>query len=50
MYSNNINKLNNSGSRELLLAEINKANNKLNQPYRKRVYTEEDMKELLGVK
>ena len=50
VYSNNINKLNNSGSRELLLAEINKTNKRLNQPYKNRVYTDEDMKELLGVK
>ena len=49
-YSNNINKLVNSGNRELLLSEINKTNKRLNQPYKNRVYTDEDIKELLGVK
>lgn len=49
-YTNNVNKLMNAGNRELLLVEINKTNKRLNQPYKNRVYTEEDMKELLGVK
>ena len=49
-YTNNANKLMNAGNRELLLVEINKTNKRLNQPYKNRVYTEEDMKELLGVK
>ena len=49
-YTNNINKLTNAGNRELLLSEVNKTNKRLNQPYKNRVYTDEDMKELLGVK
>ena len=49
-YTNNINKLTNAGNRELLLSEVNKTNKRLNQPYKNRVYTDENMKELLGVK
>lgn len=49
-YINNINKLTNAGNRELLLSEVNKTNKRLNQPYKNRVYTDEDMKKLLGVK
>ena len=49
-YTNNVNKLMNAGNRELLLAEINRTNKRLNQPYKNRVYTNDDMKELLGVK
>lgn len=40
-YTNNVNKL---------MSELKKTNNRLNQPYKNRVYTDEDMKELLGVK
>lgn len=49
-YTNNVNKLMNAGNREMLLSELKKTNNRLNQPYKNRVYTDEDMKELLGVK
>ena len=49
-YTNNVNKLMNAGNREMLLSELKKTNNRLNQPYKNRVYTDEDMKKLLGVK
>lgn len=50
IYNLNVNKLTNEGNRKLLLAEINKANKKLQTTYHNRVYTEEELKELLGVK
>lgn len=49
-YQNNIQKLTYYDNRKMLLAELNKTNNRLKQPYKNRVYTDEDMKELLGVK
>lgn len=48
VYKNNINRLNTVDNRKFVLAEIHKANNKLNTTYRNRVYTEEELKELLG--
>lgn len=50
IYNLNVNKLTNEGNRKLLLAEINKANKKLQTTYHNRIYTEEELKELLGVK
>ena len=49
-YTNNVNKLMNAGNREMLLSELKKTNNRLNQPYKNRIYTNDEMNELLGVK
>lgn len=44
----NINKIATSSTREFLLHELKKASGKLNQPYKNRVYTEEEMNYFLG--
>lgn len=49
-YQNNIQKLTYYDNRKMLLAELNKTNNRLHQAYKNRIYSEEDIKELLGVK
>lgn len=49
-YTNNVNKLMNAGNRKMLLSELKKTNNRLNQPYKNRIYTNDEMNELLGVK
>ncbi len=49
-YTNNVTKLMNAGNREMLLSELKKTNNRLNQPYKNRIYTNDEMNELLGVK
>lgn len=38
-----------NNNRQFLLVELNKTNSRLNQPYKNRVYTEEEIKEVLGV-
>ena len=43
-----LNKLLSSGNREMLLHELKKTNGRLNQPYKNRVYTEEQMDYFLG--
>lgn len=43
-----LNKLLSSGNREFLVHELKKANGKLNQPYKNRIYTEEQMNYFLG--
>ncbi len=45
----NLNKLLNIENRQFLLAELNKTNNHLNNKYKNRIYTEEEIKELIGV-
>jgi hypothetical protein len=45
----NLNKLLGIENRQFLLAELNKTNNHLNNKYRNRIYTEEEIKELIGV-
>lgn len=42
------NKLMNSGSRKMLINEMHKTNNRLNQPYKNRVYTDDKINEILG--
>lgn len=43
-----LNKIISSGNRDMLLHELNKTNGRLNQPYKNRVYTEEQMDYFLG--
>lgn len=45
----NLNKLLNIENRQFLLAELNKINNHLNNKYKNRIYTEDEIKELIGV-
>lgn len=48
-YRDNKAKLNNGKeNRQMLLAEIGKREKKLNQPYKNRVYTEEELLEKIG--
>ena len=47
-YKIHQNKLLNKDNRKMLLAEINKANKKLNYKYQNRVYTEETLNEILN--
>ena len=49
-YNTNVNRLTNENNRKMLLAEMNKTNKNLSKKYHNRVYTEEELKELLGVK
>lgn len=49
-FNNNYGRLNNSNNRKMLLAEVNKMNKQLNQKYKNRVYTEEEMRQILGKK
>ena len=49
-YNSNINRLLNENNRKMLLAEMNKTNKNLSKKYHNRVYTKEELKELLGVK
>lgn len=46
--STNFNKLLSNGNREFLVHELKKTNGKINQPYKNRVYTEEEMDYFLG--
>lgn len=45
----NLNKLLGMENRQFLLAELNKTNNHLNSKYKNRIYTEEELNELIGV-
>ena len=45
----NLNKLLGIENRQFLLAELNKTNNHLNNKYKNRIYTEDEIKELIGV-
>ena len=47
-YETHINKLNNESNRKMLLAELNKTNKQLDAKYKNRVYTEEELKKLVG--
>lgn len=47
-YDTHINKLNNVDNRKMLLAELNKTIKTLDTKYKNRVYSEEEMKELVG--
>lgn len=47
-YKNGYNKLNNEANRKMLLADIHKTNKELGKNYKNRVYTEEEIKEILG--
>ena len=47
-YKNNVQKLNNGKeNRQLMLAAIGKRSKQLNQPYKNRVYSEEELKEIM---
>lgn len=45
----NLNKLLGIENRQFLLAELNKTNNHLKTKYKNRIYTEEELNELIGV-
>lgn len=49
-YENNINKLINHDNRRLLLEKVYKVNKSLDTKYKNRIYTEEELETLLGVK
>lgn len=48
-YENNINKLINHDNRRLLLEKVYKINKSLDTKYKNRIYTEEEINEILGV-
>jgi hypothetical protein len=48
-YENNINKLINHDNRRLLLEKAYKVNKSLDTKYKNRIYTEEEINEILGV-
>lgn len=48
-YQTHQNKMISTENRKFLLTELNKTNSRLNQPYKNRIYTEEEIKEILGV-
>lgn len=48
-YENNINKLINHDNRRLLLEKVYKVNKSLDTKYKNRIYTEEEINEILGV-
>ena len=47
-YDNHINKMLKTDNRNMLLAELNKANNRIHAEYKNRIYTDEELKELIG--
>ena len=49
-FENNKGKLNNINTRTMLITEMNKTNNRLNQPYKNRIYTDEEFSIILGKK
>ena len=49
-YDKHINKLLNKNNRSMLLAELYKVDKRLQAEYKNRTYTDEELKELLGVK
>lgn len=48
-YGNNINKLINHDNRRMLLEKVYKVNKSLETKYKNRIYTEEEINEILGV-
>lgn len=48
-YENNINKLINHDNRRMLLEKVYKVNKSLETKYKNRIYTEEEINEILGV-
>lgn len=50
IYKDNINKLINKESRNMLLAKIHKSEKRLETDYKNRIYTEEDLSDILGGK
>lgn len=48
-YDKHINKLLNENNRNMLLAELHKADKRLQTDYKNRIYTEEEINEILGV-
>lgn len=48
-YDKHINKLLNTNNRSMLLAELYKADKRLQAEYKNRLYTEEEINEILGV-
>jgi len=46
-YANQKNKLSGIDNRKMILAEIHKTQKRLNQPYKNRIYNEEELKEKL---
>ena len=49
-YHTYIDRLKNKNGRKFVLAEVNKTKNKMNSTYKNRVYTPEEMNEILGIK
>lgn len=49
-YKNNHARLNNENNRKMLMTEMHKAKKNLSKKYKNRVYTEEEIKEILGGK
>lgn len=47
-FNTHLNKIISSDNRKFLLIELNKKNTQLNSKYKNRVYTEEEIKELVG--
>lgn len=47
--NSNLNKMLGIENRQFLLAELNKTNNRLKTKYKNRIYTEEELNELIGV-
>ncbi len=47
-FTTHLNKIISIDNRKFLLVELNKTNKKLNQQYKNRVYTDEEIKELIG--
>ena len=50
IYKNNYARFNNENNRKMLLADINKTNKELNKSYKNRIYSEEEMNQILGKK
>lgn len=49
-YSNNCNRLSNADNRKFLVAEVHKTEKQLPSNYKNRIYSEEELKELLEIK
>lgn len=49
-YDKHINKMSNIDNRSMLLSELHKTNKRLQSEYQNRIYTEEEIEEMLGVK
>lgn len=50
VYDKNINKLLNESNRNMLLAEVHKVEKRLDTVYQNRIYTDEELIEIVGVK